>query len=207
MKAARTMALVGLLLTPVMWVGACGDDGPGRLSTGVEGSKPLGTVSPSEADQICKSTQTWIAKAVAEDKQRQLACRLGALAAAAGGAGLGGGGAGSSDAQLQATCKTAHDQCLMMAPAAPTSPASCQAFPAGCAATVAEYEACLNDIPPTVDMTLAALPTCDRLTQLGLLSLLSLVNNLPATCRTFQMKCAAVGIPGIPGIPGVPGGS
>jgi hypothetical protein len=202
MTAARTTALVGLLLIPVLGLGACGDDGPGRLSTGVDGSKPLGTVTPAEADQICKSSQTWITKAVAEDKQRQLACRLGGLFAAAAGVGLGGGTGGMSDAQLQATCKTASDQCLMAAPTAPTTPASCQSFPAGCMATVAEYEACLNDIPPAVDMTLTALPTCDKVTTLGLLSLAGLANSLPATCRTFQTKCSAVDIPGIPGIPG-----
>lgn len=202
MNAARTTALMGLVLTSMLSLG-CGDDGPGRLSTGVDGNKPLGMATPAEADQICKRTQTWIAKAVAEDKQRQLACRIGGLFAAGAASGLGGGGAGAgtTDAQLQATCQMAHDQCMMAAPTAPTTPAMCQSFPPGCTATVAEYEACLNDIPPSVDMTLASLPTCDRVTRLGLLGLLSVVNNIPPTCRTFQMKCSAVGIPGIPGMP------
>jgi hypothetical protein len=204
MKAARTIGrLCALgLLAPVLLVGACGDDGPGRLSTGVDGTKPLGMVTPAEADQICKRSQTWIAKAVAEDKQRQLGCRVAGLVAAVAGSGLGGGGGGGGDAQLQAACKMASDTCLMMAPTTnPTMPASCQSFPAGCTATVAEYEACLNDIPPTVDMTLTALPTCDKVTTLGLLSLAGLANSIPMSCRTFQMKCSAVEIPGVPGIP------
>lgn len=196
------MKLSGFSMRLVLGAGlvlaACGDDGPGRLSTGVDTNKPIGTVTPQEADQICKSTQTWAKQAIAEAKQRELTCRVTALALAAGGA-FAGGGMGANEAQLRMTCQTSFDQCMMApVPTSSTVPAMCQSFPATCTATVAEYEACLNDMPPFVDKTLETLPKCETLTQLGLLSLLGLQSTLPATCQTFQTKCGGAGIPGIP---------
>jgi hypothetical protein len=205
MKLARASLLLALVTGSLPGLTGCGDDKPAGLSTGVDGSKPIGMVTPTEADRICKSTEAWAKRAIAEDKQKQLFCRITALAAAAGG-GLGGGGTGAaSDTQLRMTCQSSLDQCMMIStPAGGTASPMCQSFPASCTATVAEYEACLNDVPPFVDRTIAALPRCDSLTQLSLLSLLALTTTLPPTCQTFQMKCGGAGLPGIPGLPGAP---
>jgi hypothetical protein len=193
-------SMVGVLLA------GCGDDKPSRLSTGVDGSKPLGGTTPAEADAICKSTQTWAKQAFAAEKQKELTCRISSIGVAAAGT-LAGGGQAGNDAQLRMACKTAYDQCMTAPATDPSSnPAMCQGFPSSCTATVAEYEACLNDVPPFVDQTVAMLPTCETVSQLSLLSLLAVANTLPPSCKTFQMKCGgAGGIPGIPGIPS-PGG-
>ena len=63
---------------------------------------------------------------------------------------------------------------------------------------MAEYEACLNDVPPFLDMTLASLPTCEMLNALSALAVLNLPNTLPPSCKTFQMKCGGVAIGGLP---------
>jgi hypothetical protein len=195
--------LCGLLLAGV----ACGDDGNGKLSTGVDKNRPLGMTTPGEAEQICRSTETWATKAFAGSKQKEQVCKISGLFVV-GVSALGPDAAATTDAQLQAACKTTRDQCLAGASAADpgVNPAMCTGagFPADCTATVAEYEACVNDMPPFIDSTAATLPACETVNRLSLLSLLALVNSVPASCRTFQMKCGGAGLPGIPGIPTAP---
>lgn len=203
MTNARAFWKFALVLAPLAAFG-CGDDEPSGFHTGVDGSKPLGTATPQEAEQICKSTDTWARAQLAESKRRELFCRIGAIAAASSGLLGGEGGATVPPLQLQTTCRSNLDQCLAMSagalPATPST-ATCQSFPASCTATVAEYEACLNDVPSFVDKTAGMLPTCETLNPLSILALASLVSTLPPSCQTFQMKCNVGGIPGIPGIP------
>jgi hypothetical protein len=203
MHVARSLAL----LLAVALAG-CGDEKSSALSTGVDRNKPLGTVTPSEAQAICTATQMWTNQAITSDKQQQVTCRVTSNAIAALSARPAVMGAPPvTDAQLQMTCQTAYDTCIMRpapAPAPSTAAPTCQAFPASCTATVAEYETCLNDVPPFLDMTLAMLPTCQTLTRLSILSVLNLPNTLPASCKTFQSKCAGVPIGGIPPTGGMP---
>ena len=207
MTHARASWSLALVLAPFVALG-CGDDKPSGFHTGVDGSKPLGTATPQEAEQICKSTDTWARAQLAESKRRELTCRIGAIAAASSGL-LGGAGAMVPPMQLQTMCRSTLDQCLAAGSAPPSTPstATCPSFPASCTATVAEYEACLNDVPPFVDKTASMLPTCETLNPLSLLALASLVSTLPQSCQTFQMKCNVGGIPGIPGVPTSGGGS
>jgi hypothetical protein len=178
----------------------------GGLQTGVDGNKPLGTVTPGEAQSICNATQSFTQQAIAQEKQRLLTCRLSSTVIASLSARAGGmGGAAVTDAQLQMTCQMAYDTCTMMpAPAPGTATNTCQAFPPSCTATVAEYEACLKDVPPFVDQTLAMLPTCETFTRLSILAVVNLPNTLPPSCKTFQSKCAGVPIGGIPPVPPMP---
>jgi hypothetical protein len=200
MTKARVTWLLALMMAPLLAV-ACGDDKPSGFHTGVPGDKPLGMATPQEAQQICQTTETWARAQLAETKQRELACRIGAIGAAAGGL-LGAGGATVMPMEAQTTCRTVLDQCLAAGPpSAMPGMTMCQAFPPSCTATVAEYEACLNDVPPFVDKTADNLPSCEGLNPLSLLALASLISTVPASCQTFQMKCGVAGIPGIPGIP------
>jgi hypothetical protein len=200
--SARHWTLLGLICTVTSGAAACQEDEPSGFSTGVDREKPLGTVTGPEAQSICDATQTWTREAIAQEKQQQLACKLSATVAAALAGGLGGGaggaGAAATDAELRMTCQTAYDQCLATPPPQSSGPATCRAFPAGCTATVAEYEACLNDMPAFVDQTIATLPSCETLNRLSLLAVLNIANTLPPTCRTFQMKCRGAAIGGLP---------
>jgi hypothetical protein len=203
-RAAALLVSIGASLTAV----GCGDDKPSGFRTGVDGSKTIGTATPAEAEQICRSTETWARAQLADSKQRELACRIEALGAAASGLLAPGANPTVMPAQLQTTCRATLDQCLAAgAPSAMPSMAACPSFPPTCTATVAEYEACLNDVPPFVDKSAASLPTCETLNPVSLLALASLVSTAPASCQTFQMKCGVAGIPGIPGIPGAPRGT
>jgi hypothetical protein len=205
MRARLSEVVLGLTL--VLAAGACNEDEPKAFSPGVDRNKPLGMVTPAEAQAICSATQAWSRDAVAQEKQRLLACRVTAIAAAlgvglGGGGGGGGGGLGNVDqAQLQATCKVAHDTCLA-APEPGNEPLMCDSFPASCTATVGEYEACLAEVPAFVDRTLPSLPTCETLNLIAILGLANLANTLPEPCKTFQMKCQGASIGGIPPIGG-----
>jgi hypothetical protein len=195
-----------IMIWLVVGLAACEDDGPKRFSTGVDGSKPLGTVSGPEAQSICDATQTWTSQAIAQAKQQQLACRVSSTVIAGVGSGFGGGGGMvGSDEELRMACQAAYDRCAMTPPPAMTAAPTCQGFPPGCTATVSEYETCLNDIPPFVDQTLAMLPTCETLNRISILLVLNIVNTLPPSCKTFQMKCGGVSIGGLPR-PGAPTG-
>lgn len=211
MSKPRTAVLLVLIVVPLAALAAgCGDDDkPKGFSTGVDGNTPLGAASATEAGQICRATDNWARQQLADAKRREVACRLGAVTAAAAGAllpGAAGGTPNINPVQLQSTCRLALDQCLAVPPPSTTpSMATCQQLPANCMATVAQYEACVNDLPPFLDKTAATLPTCETLSPLALLSLASLLTTVPASCQTFQMKCGLSLPGGIPGIPGVPG--
>jgi hypothetical protein len=202
MRARLSEVVLGLTL--VLGAGACEEDEPKVFSTGVDRDKPLGTVSGPEAQAVCDATQAWSRESIAQDKQKLLTCRLTATFAAALGAGLGGMGGGTgglgavNETQLRMTCQTAYDTCTAAPTPAETGPPMCQAFPAGCTATVGEYEACLNDVPAFVDKTLETLPTCETLNLIAILSLANITNTLPDTCKTFQMKCRGASIGGLP---------
>jgi hypothetical protein len=202
MRARLSEVVLGLTL--VLAASACQEDEPKAFSPGVDRNKPLGMVTPAEAQAICSATQAWSRDAVAQEKQRLLACRVTAILAAAGGAGLGGaGGLGNVDqAQLQATCKAAYDTCLATPEPTGNEPIMCESFPASCTATVGEYEACLTEVPAFVDRTLPSLPTCETLNLISLLGLANLINTVPEPCKTFQMKCQGASIGGIPPIGG-----
>jgi hypothetical protein len=222
MRARHATVVLGLTLG--LAAGACNEDEPDVFSTGVRGDKPLGTVTPEEAQSVCQATQDWTRRAIAEEKQRLLTCRVSAVLAAGlgslGGGGMpgtGGGmpgaggagglpGLGGDPTALRMACQATYDSCLMAAapqPGASATPAMCNAFPAGCTATVAEYEFCLNDIPAFVDRTIPMIPACDTLTAISLLSVINLPSMLPESCKTFQMKCRGAPIGGIP-TPGIP---
>jgi hypothetical protein len=204
MRARLSEVVFGLTL--VLAAGGCQEDEPNVFSTGVDRNKPLGMVTGPEAQAVCNATQAWTRESIAQEKQRQLTCRLTATVAAAVGAGLGSGGGGGgagglgavNEAQLRMTCQTAYDGCTMAPAPTEMGPPMCQAFPAGCTATIAEYEACLTDVPAFVDRTLATLPTCETLNVIAILSLANITNTLPDTCKTFQMKCRGASIGGLP---------
>jgi hypothetical protein len=231
MRVRHVTVLVGLGLALGLSAGACDEDEPDVFSTGVPGDKPLGSVTPDEAQAVCQATQDWTRRMIAQEKQRQLTCRISAVVAAGLSGGLGGGGMpgaggmpgsggtpgggglphglgglGADPTQLRMACQTTYDRCLMTpAPDPAAAPAMCNGFPAGCTATVAEYEACLKEIPAFVDRTIAMIPACDTLTALSLLSVINLPSTLPDTCKTFQMKCRGAAIGGLPTTPpGVP---
>jgi hypothetical protein len=184
-----------IVLAAASWllVVGCGGGGAAKFSSGVDGTKPLGMVSPAEAEQICKASQSYVQGAISEDKQKQLGCKTVALLAAA----LGGMGGNAS--QLQSACQTAYDGCLKSVSTPPGSSSSSCATPSSkCTATVAEYEACLTAVPGLIDSALAAIPSCNNLTPAALQGSGAQTVTAPAACKTFEMKCPGFSVAGLP---------
>jgi hypothetical protein len=162
-------------------VAGCGSDSRGTtLETGVSGDKPLNTLSQDEATKVCKSVGDWSKRAFSEEKLKEIPCKLTAA--------LFGALAGDAE-QARMACTQTYNSCLQQ-PAMPSQQEStCGMVDSNCTATVAEMEACLNELPKAFDDFAAALPSCDALGS-GMMSMPFNLESLnPPACKTFESKC------------------
>jgi hypothetical protein len=189
--AARLLAcLMGTAL-------ACGGEarGPSRWTSGLEGDRTLADLSAGETAQLCKSAQLWAKDAIPAYKRSTLVCKTSSVTAAVLTGALG------APALLQASCQRTYDGCLRTTDMPPAA-ISCPTAGADCLATVAEFEACLNDFPLSFDETLAAIPACHELT-LGAIARAGVdaMNFLPDSCAVYQARCPGARIAGLPSLP------
>jgi hypothetical protein len=179
----------------------CGGGGSG-FKPGVQGSKPLGELSPTEKETLCDSTSAHFRAQLASSSGREADCRVvGALVAANGAA------MSQSDAQLQLLCSVGYSLCLQTLADGGVPNAGGDAGAAdpcavpNCAATVDQYSACVGEIESSV----AKYPTCNQLTMAKLAELMAApggvlggVTNGPA-CTAFMAACPGATIPtGLP---------
>ncbi len=172
----RVAAVVGLL--------GCGGSG---FSTGVDPSKPLGSLNQNEFNQICASVQSW--QSNTQDRTRKLSCRVSAVSLARVGA--------TTDADIKLRCQQRYDECVARiamradagAAAMPTT--SCNKPPVSCTATVGEFEACVNDTNAEYDRILGMVPTCASLTLMSsaMLNSTNFRTMAPASCQALSTKC------------------
>jgi len=162
---------------------ACADGG---FSTGLPANQSLGTLSPTEANQLCSSTASYVAS-----KSKMTTCQFEAdLAAIA---------QGKTDADARMICKMKLTQCLAASTSGSgsggTPSTGCQPPPASCMATVGEYEGCLNDVSHAYDQALAGMPNCDNLT-LTISGLPSARPSpmTPVSCTKLENKCIGFSI-------------
>jgi hypothetical protein len=161
--------------------GRSGGAGGGTSITGLGGDKPIGSLAPSDAAQLCKDAYAYFAKAVS---QADL-CKW---------AGLSYGISSSpvSDSALQQNCKTQESSCLTADPPI----ADCSAIPAMCAATVSQYSACIIDQAAAFNAAVAALPGCTTVTRPDLQGVWDYATgDLPASCTAITDKCPAMDLP------------
>ena len=164
----------------------------GDYSSGVPGDKQLGSLSEQEFQGLCKKLDDYFSTGPVAAGIEEFNCRMSGLFGAA----LSG---AQTDAALQTACKPVYDACI----AAPTMATStCTKPDATCTATVAEYDACLNDSLDALSTLQNALPSCDKLTVASLGSLGSLGGATSAqesaSCQTVKAKC-----PSAPPAPGL----
>ena len=160
--------------------------GTGDFSSGIAGNQQLGSLSDSEIQGLCKKVGDYFSSGSAAVDVQELTCRFeSAFGASFSGA--------TTDAALQAACKTLYDQCI----AAPTTTTeTCNKPDAGCTATVAEYEACVNDTATSLSTVTKALPACDELTMASLGDLGSgAATDSPASCTSVKAKCPTAPLP------------
>jgi len=153
--------------------GTGGGSGNGTFSTSVPSTTKLNNLSSGQATQLCSDFTSYATSTLTPDFCRESGL-LGAL--------LGG---GTTDAQLQAACTAAYNNCLASDGGAtttmcdPTMLAS-NSGSSTCTATVGDLTSCLNDSTAP----LRALPTCSTLTaaSLAALSMDGGSSTTPASC-------------------------
>jgi hypothetical protein len=183
----------------------CGSGSPSgaggtTFTTSVSGSKPLNTLTTSDKAQLCADVVRYESSS---DFARAQCKSSGVLTASL----LASFEPSLSDTDLRAACTQTYDACLSSAADAGSSGAgsmgmcdSSVSIPADCVATVAEYSACVSDLPSLVG---GSFPECSALTRASLNTDAGTVDvsgtpNTPA-CNTFSAKC--------PGAFGSTGGS
>jgi hypothetical protein len=192
--ATHAVRLLAFLIGAAL---ACGGDpaAPPRWTSGLDGERTLADLTAGETAQLCKSAQLWAKDAIPAYKRSTLVCKTSSVTAAVLLGALGG------TAALQSSCQKTYDGCIRKTDMPPAAIA-CPSAGADCLATVAEFEACLNDFPTSFDRTLAAIPACSELT-LGRVAQTGVdaMSFLPDSCATYQARCPGARIAGLPSLP------
>jgi len=150
------------------------------------GTSVLGTLSDGDAQKLCTEAGAFLSGGSFKTTFSDFSCKAAGIEATFA-------AMAKTDADLQASCKTAYDACVAM-PSDPTSMLMCDKRPtAACTATVAEYSACLNDTTGFLTTADASLPSCSSLTMANLATSLAAFGQLqssePASCKTLDQKC------------------
>jgi hypothetical protein len=136
----------------------------------VDGNKRPSDLTPGEIAQICEATRTYVYDAVSDAD----ICRVVA------------GAASLESEDPVAACSAAYDQCLAEREA--EGPIGC-VVDETCDITVAEYEACVEQMVTIAGPTFTGFPECERVSPLSLLPLLALAE-LPA-CTVVTQRCGS----------------
>jgi hypothetical protein len=158
---------LGLMLAALL-LGGCGDGVPGAVAR-VDGDKPIGSLTPAEAMQVCGEIQPATTAATCDFVGLLVASYVAANNAA-------------TDTELRLACSAAAAECQQQ------SNLGCELDGPGssCTATVDELLTC-------VDAAVALIPSCTRVTRNSLKDLASAMN--PVSCLPLEAKCPAL-IPG-----------
>lgn len=162
--------------------GGAGRDGSASVNSGVDPTKGLGTLTPPEMDRVCEATKGFAMTLLQNTTFQDVTCRISGITAIL--------AVPDDPAMIMAACKAAYDACKA-APPSSVAMAMCPKLdPAMCMANVAEYEACLNELPGTVSALNAAVPTCDRVMNRQALTALGLaIGALGPACMNLDRKC------------------
>jgi hypothetical protein len=178
-KLANLLPLACLAL--VVACGGSDDDkkSNGEFTTSVPTDKPLGSLSDSEADQLCEDLGNYIENSSFGTDAQVVSCRAaGLFAAVSSGA--------QTDAAAQAACKSAYDDC-MAAPSETTQ--ECSKPDASCMATVDDYTACIDEAQGYFEQVKQLFPPCDQLSLDDYNDIAGGPPAPPAACEALDMKC------------------
>jgi hypothetical protein len=158
-----------------------GGSSPGGPVTTLSGSKSLGSLTSTEAATLCSDTYSYYQQNISQAtlcKETGLAYGISSSA--------------PTDAQLRQNCTSQQTTCLTDGPALP----SCSNIPVACAATVAQYAACIADQVAAFNSGVAALATCATVTLADLQTVWTFVAaDPPASCALLTNTCAGFDVP------------
>lgn len=154
----------------------------GNPTTGgvLSGDTSLGGLSDGDLAKLCDEIETFTTTGSYGMSLQEMSCLLtGMITAQFAGP--------ETDAELQAGCKSAYDQCK----AQPFEPETSECMkPEGtCTATVAELRQCMQDSAKAMETVVADLPTCSELT-LDATEDPEITDPMdPPSCVALQAKC------------------
>lgn len=152
----------------------------GKFTTSVTPTRTLDMLTPEEAKKVCEATGQYIGKGLQDEAFTDLGCRVAGLVAIL----------DVPDTEIKTACKQAYDACKA-APVPQDLPTDQCGEPTEttCTATVAEYEACVSELPATLRLLSTFIPNCDTATKTSLLVLAAGRNLLKAGCQAVDKKC------------------
>jgi hypothetical protein len=154
--------------------------GGGSSVTSISGSKPLNTLTPAESTQLCEDATAYFMSSITKANS----CKFSALVNAAS-------TSSPTDAVLQSNCTSMETACNASATMGPGSATGCFPPPATCAATVAQYSACVSDGVASFNQNVSALPSCSvvRLADLTAIFAALEATYQPAACMPLATAC------------------
>jgi len=166
----RVLLACSLLLAGVSLIACGGDSGgdTGRVafSTGIDPSRRLSALSPSEIDRLCTASQRFVSddQALTRDYCKLMGISLTTFVPVD----------QMTDVGVRLACQTGQATCLAaIAGGKPITidghvfmpnTHACMPLPAGCMATIAELEACWSATPAYIAAVAAAVPVCADIT-------------------------------------------
>jgi len=158
----------------------------GSYSSGLPGDKVLGSLTDDEAAGLCKKLSDYFSDDGPVGKNiEDVGCRFSSLLTALF-------TNPPTDAALQASCKASYDTCVAVPS---TTSETCTKPDAACTATVAEYDACVNDELGALNQLLGSAPSCDEVTLASASNPLADAPQPTAACQKIQSKCPSAPAP------------
>jgi len=146
------------------------------------GEPTLDGLTPEELGELCSDAQASFDAAGVTETSGELTCRTAGIFAVV----L---FEPQTDAELQQVCQETYDECV----AEPLETEDDCAEMSACAATVAEFEACVDEYPAYLERVAMEMPTCSELTMANLEQALSLDPEPTPACGTLWDKCPESG--------------
>jgi hypothetical protein len=155
-----------------------GGDGVGAIVSGLPATKPVNTLTTSEVTQLCMA----VVDSSKSSSVREGTCKaLGVLRATLEAGFM----LANTDAELRLSCATGYEECMK-----DMEGGSCEAAPASCTITVAEFEKCASDQNAAIIALGAAVPACATLTRAALSTAPSVTAlEEPASCKALAPRC------------------
>ena len=152
----------------------------GPFTTNVTPSKPLDQLTPQEAQKVCEATTKYVGKGFQDPAFTDLLCRVAGLLSII----------EVPESEVKQACTAAYNECKAQ-PLPTDVPADACENPEAtdCTATVAEYEACVSELPDDIKAINAVVSSCDRATKNSLLALIAIPNLLGPACTALNKKC------------------
>jgi hypothetical protein len=165
--------------------GTGGGGSSGSSVTTISGTTALNALTPTEVTKLCDDTYAYFGSAI----PKATTCRWRGLA-------YGASSSAPTDAQLQSNCTSKETSCQGSAdPWADNL--GCNDIPSTCAATVAQYSACIIDEVAAFTQLVGGFPMCSMLMRSNASEILNAIAAPPpASCASLMNTCPELSPPG-----------